>query len=147
MYGFGAAVDCNSFWSKWANLSSISACLCLENPWACSDDTHAAARLLTDPTMITSPGMPLVVGAPSGAALIVPPDDAAQAQSLIDELLSGQWEEWQGENRAVVASTNQNLQRPGADSAGVPWYWWALGGLGAFAVISLSAGSPRRYGR
>ncbi len=27
------------------------------------------------------------------------------------------------------------------------WLPWALGGLGVFALVALSAGGPRRYGR
>lgn len=32
-------------------------------------------------------------------------------------------------------------------SAGIPWWVWLAGGVGVFAVVALSGGSPRRYGR
>lgn len=142
----GTALDCGLF-----NFGVFrQECWCLSFPSLCSQADYVASRQLADPSLIVAPSMPPAVGAPAGALLTTPPADAGQAQATIESLLSDQWEEWQAQNRATVAETAANTGRVEGEYqevTGFPWYWWALGGLGVFAIATMGGGSPRRYGR
>ncbi len=95
--------------------------------------------------------------APTGAVLTVPPASAAEAQATVDELLNQQLRDQQALNAAQVRSSVWDETLGGAAIAGdavtsavagaFNWLPWLLGGLGVFAVVALSAGGPRRYGR
>lgn len=95
-----------------------------------------------------SPPAPLPVGSTAGGAPIpVVPASGDAAQQTIDTVLA--------ENKAAndaayqgffsnVASGNAADYTVGGLSA---WVWIGIAGLGAFALVAMGGGSPRRYGR
>jgi hypothetical protein len=95
-------------------------------------------------------------GVPTGAALTVPPADEAQAQATVDALLNQQLADQQALDASQVSSSWFDQAASGAVAAGnaitnpigglSPIVWLALG-LGAFALVAMSGGGPRRYGR
>jgi hypothetical protein len=139
--------------SAWAGGYLKKACWCLAFPSLCSKDTYAASVMLHNPENIAPVQSPPVVGSPSGAPLTVPPSSGEVAQQTVDDLLAQQARDWQAQNAATIADTQGNLDRinesydNATSSMGIPWYWWAVGGLGVFALVAAGSGSPRRYGR
>lgn len=153
MYGWAGIYDtldaagplnCGNFWSKWRDLSSLRACTCLANPWTCSDDTHAAARLMAEPSMLPALPKPPVISStlPDGSAIPAVPESGAAANETIDALIAQQWREWQAANAEAMSTYT-----PPVEGFSIPWWWWAVGGVGVFGLVALSAGGPRRYGR
>jgi hypothetical protein len=140
------ALNCGSFWSKWQDLSSLSACWCLENPMLCPNDTHAAARLLNEPAMLpTLPAPPVISSTlPDGSDIPPVPESGAAAEATIDALIAKQWREWQPANAAAMSTYTPP---PDPEPFSIPWWVWAVGGVGVFGLVALSAGGPRRYGR
>jgi hypothetical protein len=96
-------------------------------------------------------------GAPTGAALTTPPASEADAQAQVDALLNQQLEAQKALNAAGVQSTWVDEAASGvvdtADSlnplkpGNINWLFWGGVGLAMFAVVAVSGGSPRRYGR
>ncbi len=98
-------------------------------------------------------GVVAPAGVPSGDALTVPPVSGADAQATVDALLNQQLKDQQTLNgQGVDTNWIWEVEGAGGDAAKkvestVPWM--LLGGLalGAFALVAVSGGSPRRYGR
>lgn len=91
-------------------------------------------------------------GAPSGDALTVPPASGDDAQAVVDALLNQQLADQQKLNAGGVQSTWWDEVTGGASAAAdkaTEFPWLLMGGLalGAFALVAVSGGSPRRYGR
>jgi len=146
----GGQIDCGLF----AGGVFRKECWCLQFPGLCSEEDYQAAVGLQSPDLIYSPiQTPPVVAAPSGAAATVPPASDLQAAQTIDELLAQQETAWQAQNAGTMAETQANLD---AIAAGQPtlvskttnwWLWIGVAAVGVFALVALSGGSPRRYGR
>jgi hypothetical protein len=89
--------------------------------------------------------------APTGDLLTVPPASGAEAQATVDTLLNQQLIDQQALNAAGVQSGALDVAASGVVSAGeavaVPWLLIGAIGLGMFALVAVSGGSPRRYGR
>lgn len=100
--------------------------------------------------------------APTGDVLTLPPASGEEAQATVDALLNQQLRDQQALNAAGVksswldelasgivdtgdaaAAAGNALLKPG----GIPLWIWLAGGLGVFALVAVSGGSPRRYGR
>ena len=93
--------------------------------------------------------------APTGEALTLPPASGAQAQALVDQLLNQQLQDQQALNAAGVQSSwvdrlsstavsaGESISAPG----GMSWLLWGALALGVFALVAVSGGGPRRYGR
>ena len=95
--------------------------------------------------------------APTGAILTTPPASGDDAQATVDALLNQQLLDQQALNASQVKSTwideLEGGVYQGGEAAGklatvaFNWLPWALGAAGVFALLTLTAGSPRRYGR
>jgi hypothetical protein len=91
--------------------------------------------------------------APGGDVLTVPPASGDDAQAIVDALLNQQLEDQKALNAAGVESTWWDEIAGDASAAGEKvksaFPWLLVGGLalGAFALVAVSGGSPRRYGR
>ena len=133
------------------------ACWCWMFPALCTTAEYQATVGLMYPEETYAPiQTPPVVGAPTGAALTVPPASGQQAAQTIDELLAQQETAWQAQNAATMAETQRNLDAiaAGKDGDGSPtpsptnwWLWIGVAAVGVFALATLGGGSPRRYGR
>ncbi len=91
------------------------------------------------------------VGAPSGSVLTVPPASGVDAQATVDSLVNQQMIDQQALNATGVQSSTSDLILGSGGAAvsaasSIPWGWLAVG-LGAFALVAVGGGSPRRYGR
>lgn len=90
---------------------------------------------------------------PTGAVLTTPPASGEEAQATVDALLNQQLREQQALNAAGVTSGVFDTAASGVVSAGnvvseaIPWVLFGAIGLGVFALVAISGGSPRRYGR
>ncbi len=86
-----------------------------------------------------------------------PPASGDQAQATVDALLNQQLRDQQALNAGQVQSSYSDLAAGGLYQAGetvgdvassaFSWLPWVAGGLGLFALVTLTAGGPRRYGR
>jgi hypothetical protein len=91
--------------------------------------------------------------APTGDVLTVPPGSGAEAQATVDALLNQQLEDQKALNALGVESGALDVAASGAVAAGeavsgtVPWLLIGAAGLAVFALVAVSGGSPRRYGR
>jgi hypothetical protein len=100
-----------------------------------------------------TPSMVAPPGAPTGDLLTVPPASGADAQATVDALVNQQLIDQQNLNAQGVQSTVLDQAAGGIVSAGsavapsFPWVMLGLLGVGAFALIAVGGGSPRRYGR
>lgn len=88
-------------------------------------------------------------GAPPVELWRVPPASGEEAQATVDALLNQQAEDQKALNAAGVSSSWVDRISSGVVSApgGVSWLMWGALGLGVFALVAVSGGSPRRYGR
>ena len=99
--------------------------------------------------------------APTGSVLTTPPASGEEAQQTVDALLNQQLKNQQAIDAAQVQSSAADIVGGALANAGdtisnaasgvvsavsSPILWLGLG-LGVFALVALSAGSPRRYGR
>lgn len=143
----GTALDCGLFAGGVFN----KACWCLQWPSLCSQADYVAARALADPSVYAAIQQPPPVGAPTGAVLTTPPASGEQAQAQVDAILAQQVADWQAQNMGTMQQTQSGLDQFAADfkvaTAGISWWIWLAGGLGVFALVAVSGGSPRRYGR
>jgi hypothetical protein len=91
--------------------------------------------------------------APTGDTLTVPPADEASAQATVDELLNQQMTDQQALAASRVQSSWFDQFASGAVAVGdnpiggLSTMVWIGLGIGAFALVAFSGGSPRRYGR
>jgi len=126
-------------------------CWCLQHPSLCSSDDYAAAKAIGFPEQISPILAPPTVKPP--ADIVTPPASSEAAQQTIDEIIAGQSAEWKAQNAETMRKTLANIDAAKAEHQeltsmfGVPWYVWLAGGLGVFALVAVSGGSPRRYGR
>ncbi len=89
---------------------------------------------------------------PTGDVLTVPPASGDDAQSVVDALLDQQLRDQQTLNAGVVQSSWWDEIVGDASAAGdkvTEFPFLLVGGvaLGAFALVAVSGGRPRRYGR
>jgi len=93
--------------------------------------------------------------APTGDVLTVPPASGAEAQATVDALLNQELEAQKAANAAQVKSSWTDRLASGIEDAGdtllkpggISLWIWLAGGLGVFALVAVTTGSPRRYGR
>ncbi|HXU76433.1 MAG TPA: hypothetical protein VN794_07685 [Methylomirabilota bacterium] len=95
--------------------------------------------------------------APTGKVLTTPPASESDAQAAVDALLNQQLEaqkelnaagvesSWVDRAASVVEDTADDLNPLKAGNTN--WLLWGAVGLGVFALVAISGGSPRRYGR
>lgn len=124
-------------------------CWCLEFPQMCSTADYQASVALAYPNLVYAPiQAPVLPGSPTGSALTVPPASGAEAQATVDRLIAEAEAASQTQGQTTMDQTAANLATVGAAQPGIPWWVWAgLAGVGVFALVTMSAGSPRRYGR
>lgn len=93
---------------------------------------------------------------PVGDVLTVPPASGEQAQATVDALLNQQLADQQALNASQVSSswwdsltggTYGAVASVASGVASFPWVLIGVIGVGMFALVAMSGGSPRRYGR
>ncbi len=118
-----------------------------------------APRVLAPPVLPSGAhGEQVFPAAGSGGGMTLP-TDPNDAQAVVDEIANQQLRDQQALNREAVrtggswvwdveaGAANAGDAAGAAAAAAFNWLPWALGGLGVFALVALSAGGPRRYGR
>lgn len=92
-----------------------------------------------------NPPMPPVVGStlPDGTPIPTIPASGQAASETIQAITDAQIRATQAQNQQFFEDLNPVVNPP----AGISWWAWLAGGLGVFALVALSGGSPRRYGR
>ena len=101
----GTSLDCGLFAGGVFN----KACWCASFPSLCSSADYVATKALEDPSVYNTLMQPPTVGAPTGAALTLPPASGADAAATENALLSQQILDWQAQDRASMAQTQSNL--------------------------------------
>lgn len=90
------------------------------------------------------------------ADLRSPPSDGTEAEATIAALVNQQMVRQQAANAAGVQPVNDFGWHylPDVSAWGLPsfgdmnwWLWIGLGGAALFAMVTMTAGGPRRYGR
>jgi hypothetical protein len=162
----GTSLNCGLFAGGVFN----KACWCASFPSLCSSADYVATKALEDPSVYNTLMQPPVVGAPTGAALTLPPASGADAAATENALLSQQILDWQAQDRASLAQTQANLDQlaqsqppfcpfstpvQAADGSwscgGGSTNWLLYGAIAVAAVLTLSSlnfsGAPRGYRR
>ena len=91
-----------------------------------------------------APPAPPVVGStlPDGSPIPPVPASGEEANATIDAIIAEQKARANAQNLSFFQTVQTNLE-----STGIPWWAWLAGGVGVFALVAVSGGSPRRYGR
>ncbi len=96
----------------------------------------------------TPPNPPHVPAVDAGTSRVPQPyANEEEYNAAIDRAIAEQRASSSGELLAFFGAVDSKNRERESDAFSIPWWMWALGGLGVFGLVAVGSGGPRRYGR